>query len=395
MISVAIARAIVLEHAVRTASEQAPLARALGRILRADVVASRPQPPFAASAMDGYAVRAADTPGTLRVVGEAAAGVGAAPAMLRPGEALRIFTGAPAPAGADSVIMQEDVARDGDSVQVPQTAPGKHIRAAGVDFAAGDTLLSAGRRLDGASVALAAAAGLAELSVARAPRIAVLSGGDELVPPGTAPTPTQIFDSVSYGVAGLARAWGGEADTFGPMPDALDAVAAQLDEALEAHALVVLIGGASVGERDFARSAASAIGAELLFEKVALRPGKPTWFAVKGDKRILGLPGNPASALVCARLFLRPLIARMTGWDDDATAPRHARLRAPLEANGARETYLRAITEHDENGQLWVRALANQDSSLLSVFAAADALIARAPDAPAAAAGDTAPILLI
>lgn len=395
MISVAEARAIVLAHMGVGETENVALGEALGRTLAAPIVARRAQPPFRASAMDGYAVRSADTPGRLRVIGEAGAGR-ALDATLGAGACARIFTGAPLPDGADAVLIQEDATRDGDAVIAPEVAANRHVRAAGVDFAAGQTLLAPPVRLTGPALALAAAAGRAELTVRRKPRIAVLAGGDEIVAPAAEPTAAQIFESASYGVAGMANTWGATATQAPPLPDSEPVIAAALDAALRGTDLVVVIGGASVGDRDHARAAAEAAGAELLFEKVALRPGKPTWFAVRDGKTVLGLPGNPTSAFVCARLFLRAAIEAMLGHDAAAASVTHAALlQRPLAANGARETYLRARTRRDDAGRVWVEAADEQDSSLIGVFAASDALILRAPHAPALEAGDIVQTLAI
>lgn len=395
MISVSHARAIMLEHVRQMSVENVALRDALGRTLAAAVVATRAQPPFAASAMDGYAVRSTDTPGRLLVVGESGAGH-ALRRALGEGECARIFTGAPLPDGADAIVIQEEASRSGDEILAPETSAGRHVRARGVDFDAGATLLTAPRLLDGPSIAVAAAAGLPRVTVARQPRIVVISGGDEIVPPGVEPGPSQIFESSSFGVAGLATAWGAAPRTTPPLKDDAEAIAQAVRTALSASDLTVIIGGASVGDHDYARAAVAAIGGRVLFDKVALQPGKPTWFAVREDSAILGLPGNPTSALVCARLFLRPLIERMLGSDPlKACETRAARLRTPLQANGPRETYLRAITELDDNGQLWASRFENQDSSLVTVFAAANALIVRAPHQPASAREDIVPTLPI
>lgn len=387
MISVAAARKVILANAAPCSAVNVSLRAALGRTLCEDVIAPRDQPPFRASAMDGYALRAMDTPGVLRMVGEAGAGR----ALTRPlgvGECARIFTGAPLPAGADSVLIQEDAARDGEIVTAPSVEKGRHVRSAGVDFRSGDRLLATGSLLDAASIALAAAAGCPSLSVSRKPRVTVLSGGDELVSPGQVPADDQIFDSLGVGVAALAEQWGAEASSVGPLADNAHQIAKALASAISSSDVTVIVGGASVGDHDHARPALRELGGEFLFEKVALRPGKPTWFARTGDRLVLGLPGNPASAFVCARLFLRPLLDQLCGRDPSLSMhPRKARTRTPLQANGSRETYLRATPETDEVGQAWANAPAEQDSSLLSVFARTQALIVRAPDAPQAPAG--------
>ncbi|HVY86454.1 MAG TPA: gephyrin-like molybdotransferase Glp [Caulobacterales bacterium] len=395
MISVAEARASILAHVGRTAIEDLPLEDCLGRTLAAPVIAKRDQPPFAASAMDGYAVRSADTPGLLKLVGEAGAGH-AFGGALKAGACARIFTGAPLPAGADAIAIQEDVTRQGDVVAVPLVTAGAFVRPAGLDFAAGATLLRSGVVLAGGDLALAAATGRDRLCVATPPRIIIVSGGDEIVAPGAEAGPDQIYDSASFGVAGLAQAWGAASHRGAVLRDDAALITAALEEALPRSDLVVVIGGASVGEHDHARKAAQVLGATILFDKVSLRPGKPTWFALRGAHRILGVPGNPASALVCARLFLRPVIAAMLGGDAAATVrPRRARLSAPLPPNNAREAYLRAAATVDDEGQLLVAPAPDQDSSLVSVFSAADALIIRPGDCAASEAGDLVDTLSI
>ncbi len=393
MISVAEAREIALDHVRVGPAEKVALADALGRTLAETIVARRAQPPFAASAMDGYALRSADTPGRLRVIGEAGAGR----ALRRPlaaGECARIFTGAPLPAGADCVLIQEGAAREGDIVVAPKVATSRHVRRVGVDFGEGAPLLDPGTVLNGACLAIAAAAGQAELMVARRPIITTLAGGDEIVAPGSAPGADQIFECAGYGVAGMATSWGADARVSPPFNDDRARIAAAMDAALDASDLVVMIGGASVGDHDHARAAMESIGGRHLFRAVSLRPGKPTWFAIRGDRAILGLPGNPTSALVCAHLFLRPLIDKMLDRDAPASiALGSARLRTALEANGPREAYLRASCDTDANGQIWVNAAPNQDSSLVTVFKSADVLIVRRPHEAAVAKGDVVRVL--
>jgi molybdopterin molybdotransferase len=373
--------------------EEAPLAEALGRTLAAPVVALRAQPPFAASAMDGYAVRSADTPGMLTLIGEVGAGRMLSRA-LREGECARIFTGAPVPAGADAILIQENAVRTGEFITAPRVEPAKHVRAAGVDFAPGETLLEPGRVLDAAALALAAAAGCATLTVARQPRLAFLSGGDEIVAPGESPGDAQIFDCASFAVAGLAAAWGAAPASRTLFADDADDIAAKIEAASRGVDAMVVIGGASVGDHDHARRALAALGGDLLFESVAVRPGKPTWLARHGRSVILGLPGNPASAFVCARLFLRPLIDRLLGRDPALSwSARPARLGSALGANGPRESYLRAAADWDELGQCWVKPHRNQDSSLVSVLAASNALIARPAGDRARQEGDIVQVL--
>jgi molybdopterin molybdotransferase len=393
VISVAEARAAILSAAEPVDAENVRLRHALGRTLREDLIAARDHPPFRASAMDGYAVRASDTPGALRVIGEAGAG-NALQVPLAPGECARIFTGAPLPVGADAILIQEDAVRDQDIVTAPQIAPARHVRDAGIDFRAGDRVLTSGVTLNAVSIALAATLGRNALTVSKRPRVAVLGGGDELVTPGDTPLADQVFDSMSFAVAALVEQWGGGASTAPPLKDRGADVARAIAETLTPNDLTVIIGGASVGDHDHARPAVRELGGEILFEKVSLRPGKPTWFARIEKNLVLGLPGNPASAMVCARLFLRPLLDKLCGQEPGAsTRTIAARTRSPLAANGVRETYLRAAIESDETGQLWVKAAAQQDSSLISVFAAAPALVMRPPDAPATAEGALVEVL--
>lgn len=393
MISVSEARGIVLASAAQCECETIELRTALGRTLRQDVRSFRAQPPFRASAMDGYALRASDTPGVLQMIGEAGAGRALGRQLLK-GECARIFTGAPLPIGADSILIQEDAIQDGDLVTAPAVALGRHVRSAGVDFVADQVLLHVGTVLDAPAIALAAAAGRPSLVVSRRPRVAVLSGGNELVAPGQRPADDQIFDSMGVGIAALAEQWGAHTTCIGPLADDAQEIASAITDATSAHDLTIVVGGASVGDHDHARPAVRALGGELFFEKVALRPGKPTWFARVNERLILGLPGNPASAFVCARLFLRPLLDQMCGRDPTASMRTlKARVRTPLSANGDRETYLRAALETDEIGQTWAVAPAKQDSSLLSVFAGAQALIVRAPGASETPVGGITDVL--
>lgn len=386
MISVAQAQTIIGDAAKPVGAETLPLGEAFARTLAASIAAMRALPPFRASAMDGYALRAQDTPGALKIVGAAIAGK-AFSRELRSGEAVRIFTGAPVPDGADVILIQEDARVEGEMLHAPALKPGKHIRDAGIDFDAGETLLSPGRVLDGPALALAAAGGHATLSVFKRPRVAIVSGGDEIVPPGAPIGAAQIFESASFGIAGMAQSWGAAPMLNPPVSDTISDIEAAVLRSLSACDVLVMIGGASVGEHDHARGVLKSAGASLLFEKIAVRPGKPTWFAVARGALVLGLPGNPASAMVCARLFLRPLLDIMLG-RAPAVETTPALLASPLLANGPRETYLRAKFSRDDQGRIFARAFTEQDSSLHSILAASDCLIRRAPGAPALEAGD-------
>jgi molybdopterin molybdotransferase len=392
-LSVEEARGRMLADAVLLGVETVPLAQALGRTLAQAIDATRDQPPFAASAMDGWTIRRVDlTPdASFRIAGESAAGR-AYPGVIGPGEAVRIFTGAPIPAGADLVVIQEEATRDGDTVRFAASDdPKSNIRPAGGDFRAGDRLLEAGDRLDPWRLCLAAAAGRASLTVARRPRITILATGDELVPPGADPAPDQIFESGSIALAALVETWGGSATRLTAAADDASAIADAVAR-VEAD-LIVTVGGASVGDHDLVKPAMGRLGLTLRVETIAVRPGKPTWFGTLADgRRVLGLPGNPASALVCAELFLRPLLAALTG-RDPARALIAARLAAPLPANGPREHWLRAALSIDPQGRTIVSAFPDQDSSLVGVFSQADALIRRSVGAGAALAGDIVDVL--
>ena len=381
LLDVAEARRRMLAGIKVLGSEQAPLEAALGRVLAQSVKAARDQPPFAASAMDGYAVRSADTPGLLTVIGESAAGHGFA-GRCEAGTAVRISTGAALPEGTDGIVIQEDVRREGNHIEVPQVAAGHFVRRQGIDFTAGTTLLEKGRVLDAVAVSLGAASGAATLPVARRPKVVILSSGDELAAPGEVPNPWQIFDSATFGLAGLIASWGGEAKRLAVAKDDVAAIARTAEEALASSDLLLLIGGASVGDHDHARPALMRLGLEMKVGKVAVRPGKPTWFGHTQQGPVLGLPGNPASAMVCAHLFLKPLLLAMQGRDPEPRFLR-AHLAKALPANGGREHYLRSALKPDDKGDLTVRAFEDQDSSLISIFAAANALIRLAPDAPA------------
>lgn len=383
------ARARMLAEIAPLDPETVAIRESIGRVLAEDVAAVRDQPPFAASAMDGWAVRSADTPGTLRIVGESAAGHGYAGAV-RAGEAVRIFTGAAVPAGCDAIVIQEDANRDGETVTVPQTAAGNHLRPAGGDFAAGATLLTRGTRIDPWRLSLAAAAGRAELSVARRPKVALFSTGEEIVEAPATPGPFQIYDSGSRALEALVSGWGAQAYRARPVRDDLDATIEALRQA--EGDLVVTVGGASVGDHDLVRAAGEALGLQMKVASVAVRPGKPTFFGVLADgRRMLGLPGNPASALVCAELFLRPILNACQG-AAPGPALHTAKAAQPLAANGPREHWMRAQLAY-EDGFVSARPYRDQDSSLVSVFAASDALLRRAPNAPAVAVGETVDIL--
>jgi molybdopterin molybdotransferase len=396
MLSVAEAQARILAQFTSLVGEIVGIDRAIGRVLAEPVTARLSQPPAAVSAMDGYAVRATDVarlPAKLRVIGTIAAGASPT-AAVGAGEAMRIFTGAMLPQGADTVVIQENCDRDSDAVSVREgsNTPGQHVRAAGNDFRAGEIGLKAGRLLSARDVAFAAAMNWPNITVTRRPRIALLSTGDELQHPGEPLGPAQIIASNGIGLAAMVTACGGEPINLGIARDNLADLGRALDGARGAD-LLVTTGGASVGELDLIQQALKDKGAQLDFWKIAMRPGKPVMFGGLGDLPVLGLPGNPVSALVTATLFLRPAIEKMLGQDTTGHGPSFARLGTALKANDQRQDYLRATLARDAQGSLVAAPFPKQDSAMLSLIARADALIVRPPHAPAAKEGDLTEIL--
>jgi molybdopterin molybdotransferase len=399
LIPVAEALARVLASAVQPMSEEwVSLGEAFGRTLSRDLVAARTQPSFANSAMDGYALRASDVaapPASLRLIGESAAGRAFAGAV-GVGEAARIFTGAPIPEGADTIVIQEDTRREGERIAVDVTArPGDNIRTAGLDFAAGESLLAAGTRLGPRTVALAAAANHRSLPVRRRPRVAILATGDELVAPGEPLGPSQIVASNNFFIAGLVEANGGIPLDLGIAIDEPSALAAKISAARDAEAdVLVTLGGASVGDYDLVQKALVDAGMQLGFWRIAMRPGKPLMHGRLGAMNVLGLPGNPTSSAVCGVLFLRPLLRALLGDGSAGSDPSEpARLGAPLPANGVRQDYMRATLARDASGGWLAAPLPDQDSSLVKTLARAQALIVRAPGAAAARAGEACRVI--
>ncbi len=389
---------VLASIAAPTEREQVALAEAYGRTLASDVVSRRIQPPSANSAMDGYALRAADAaraPARLTVVGESAAGRPFG-GRLGPGEAARIFTGAPLPEGADAVTMQETVRREGATVILDApVALGDHVRAPGGDFDAGEIVLRAGRHLSARDVALAAAADHPTLVVHRRPRVAILASGDELVAPGAGLGPAQIVSSNTFAVAGVVVAAGGAPIDLGIAADDPMALAESLAQAIAQRAdVLVTLGGASVGDHDLTQQALVDAGMELGFWRVGMRPGKPLIHGRLGATIVLGLPGNPTSSTLCALLFLRPLVRALLGDPDAGADPSEpARLALALPANGPRRDYMRATLARDAGGLDLAMPIASQDASLVKAFARADALLVRAPNAFAAAAGEMCRII--
>jgi len=378
MISVEEALASCLALARPVGTEAVRLADAGGRVLASSVVARRDQPPFAASAMDGYALALADrvAGAILRVVGEAPAGRAWA-GRIGPGEALRIFTGAPVPEGADCVVIQEDVTWQGDTVTLGERLDeGLNIRPAGADFRVGATL-EAPRRLSPADVALIAAMNVPEVEVSRRPEVALIATGDELVSPGEDPRPDQIVASNSYGLKAMVEAEGARARLLPIARDTRESLE-QVLRLAEGADLIVTIGGASVGDHDLVGEVAAAMGLERAFYKVAMRPGKPLMAGRIGEAALLGLPGNPVSAMVCGHLFLIPMLRAMMGLPAGARRPFPARLGCDLPENGPRAHYLRAEVMPG-NDFPEITPYGSQDSSLLTVLSQANALLVRPP----------------
>ena len=370
--------------------ERVPLAQAEGRVLAGDLAARRTQPPDDVSAMDGYAVHGADVataPARLKLVGEVAAGRPFA-GPVRKGETARIFTGGVLPPGTDTVVIQENTAREADMVTVSTPAArGRNVRIAGLDFRQGDVRLKKGRRLSGRDVSLAAAMNYATLSVYCRPKVAVVATGDELVPPGTEPGPGQIVVSNAFMMAAVARQAGAEVIDLGILPDRLEETIAGFRRPRDLGAdVLVTSGGASVGDYDLVQPALAAEGVTLSFWKIAMRPGKPMMFGLLKGMRVLGLPGNPVSAYVCSVLFMAPLIRKLTGRSDLAPPVEQGVLGRDLPQNDEREEYMRASLVLRDGA--WVATpFPNQDSSMLVPLAAADCLVIRRRHAPAAPAG--------
>ena len=368
-------------------AETVPLNAALGRILHSPVIAQVTQPPADMSAMDGYAVRFVDCElDSLNVIGEAPAGT-PFEGRVEPGEAVRIFTGSVVPDGADHVVIQEDVERDGDTIRIvdPQPNP-RNIRAAGLDFSKDDILIPVGSKIGARQLSLIAATNVPEVDVRRKPRVALLANGDELKLPGSDLKPGQIVASNGFSLTALIEAWGGEVVDLGILPDNRDEITRRI-LATDRVDVFVPVGGASVGDHDHMKPVFEALGYSPVFSKVAIKPGKPTWLYENGDKRVLGLPGNPASAIVCAHLFLRPLLRVVQG-ADPAQDWINAELDGEIPANGGRESFLRAKIYFTEGGQAKVSSAPNQDSSLLRPFLDANALIHRLPNESSGRAGD-------
>jgi len=390
------ALARILKGVKPLSAEPVKIADAMGRTLAQPLNAKRDQPPFDASAMDGYALRVADiasVPVTLPIKGMSAAGHGWR-GMLKAGEAVRIFTGAPMPKGADTVVIQENTKAAQDAVNVLETAaPGQNVRGRGLDFAKGDLLLPAGHRLAVRDLGLAAAANAPLLRVRKKPRVVILSTGDELVEPGGKPRADQIVSSNSTGLMLMARRLGADVTNLGIVADTLPATMRAIAKAKGADILVTT-GGASVGDHDFVQEALVRSGVKLDFWKIAMRPGKPFMYGRRGSQHVMGLPGNPVSALVCARLFLKPLLDALQGLQEPEPET-FARLAVPMKANDMRQDYVRAHLSLAPDGSRSATPFPKQDSSMQRTFREADCLIIRPAHAPEAKAGDLVRVLLI
>jgi molybdopterin molybdotransferase len=400
LLPVADALARLLSAATPTGrTERVALHAAEGRVLAEDITARLTQPPFDNSAMDGYAVRHADIAAlgaVLKVVGTSSAGHAFA-GTAGPGEAVRIFTGAPLPAFADTVLLQEDAEKleDGRIRTTFLTPKGRHIRPRGQDFAEGEAVLKAGDTLDPGRLTVAAAMNHAELLVYARPRVAVLATGDELVPPGTSPGASQIIASNTYGVSAIARAAGADIIDLGIVGDDKQAILDAIQSALARDIdVLVTLGGASVGDFDLVQPVLGEAGMDLDFWRIAMRPGKPLMVGRLGAVQVLGLPGNPVSSLVCALLFLEPLVRRLARLPEKNR--RHSAVAAvPLRQNDHRQDYVRARIARRPDGTLIVTPFDKQDSSMMKVFAQSEGLLIRTPNAPAAPAGTACEVLLV
>ncbi len=393
LMSVDEALARVLNAGKTLNAELVKLDDVIGRVLAKDLKAKRDQPPFQSSAMDGYAVRYEDLSEPLKLIGVSAAGHGFK-AIVKKGQAVRILTGAPLPAGADTIVIQENVSVVGKSIKIGEApALGRNIRPQGLDFKKNDILIASDTRISARDIGLMAAANAAVVSVRKRPRVVLFTTGDELVLPGDRPRTDQIFSSNSQALAAMLSSWGAEIINLGIVRDDMRATMAAINKAAKADILVTT-GGASVGDHDYVQEALKHSGIKIDFWKIALRPGKPLMFGTKGKLCVLGLPGNPVSALVCARIFLKPLIGIMLGMDG-RDVPVMARVATALPANDERQDYLRATLRYEEDGARVAQVFSKQDSSMQRHLRDADCLIVRPPRAPEVAKGALVPVLLL
>lgn len=392
MISVDEALSHIRENRPARKTEIISLHTAHGRQLAQDVIAKVSKPPTDVSAMDGYAVRLADVQSPnakLAVIGETPAGAPFA-GSVKSGEAVRLFTGSTIPKGTDHVIIQENVERDGDTLLAPGSYQKQaNIRKAGLDFCTGDTVLKASSNLSPYALAIASAANHASVSVFKKLNVAILSNGNELKPPGSELKFGDIVSSNAATLCALTEQWGANTSDLGIAKDSVDAICTKVEAAENETDIYIAIGGASVGDYDYMKRAFSDLGFQFIFEKVAVKPGKPTWFARSNDQLVIGLPGNPASAFVCATLFVKPLLE-----SHNTLNFLKARTRTTLEPVGAREVYLRATAEIDQNAELWVTPTTNQDSSRMTPFLTSNCLLRRPTNSAKSFAGDVTEILL-
>ena len=379
------------------APEQVSLASAHGRVLAEDAISRRTQPPVAVSAMDGYAVIASDVatvPATLDVVAYVAAG-DSYEGTLKPGQASRIFTGAPVPDGANALVIQENTDASGDRVTVKESVEeGRYIRPAGLDFSVGSVGLKSGRLLSARDIGFAAAMNLPWLMVRRRPKIAILATGNEIVMPGADIGTGKIVSSNSLALGATITALGGEPLQLGIAPDDRETLRNMVAGAKGAD-LLLTTGGVSVGEHDLVRSVLGEEGMELDFWQIAMRPGKPLMFGKIGDTPVVGLPGNPVSTMVCAMIFIKPAMQAMLGMDGSNERRSTATLGSDLGANDERQDYLRAQLSYDDSGEAIATPFSRQDSSMMARLAEADCLVVRAPGAPALKAGHKVEIMPI
>jgi molybdopterin molybdotransferase len=393
---------IVLEHAVALGEETVALHEAAGRIVSRDLAALRTQPPFPASAMDGYALRSADTkefPARLRIAGQSAAGR-PHDGSVKPGETVRIFTGGAVPDGADAVEIQENVTvEDGFAIVSREVPHGRYVRPTGLDFTKGDMLLKRGDELTPQRLALAAGMNHPRLPVFRKPVVALIATGDELVMPGEETPPGSIVASNVFGLAAICQAAGAQVRDFGIVADDRAALRKAFEHAVNEADVIVTTGGASVGDHDLVKPVFEEMGAKFEFEKIAMRPGKPFLFGLAGSGprpvRILGLAGNPVSSLIAASVFVRPLLGMLGGRRPETVRPQPAILARPLPANDEREEYMRARAVRLPSGALSIDPFERQDSSMMALFASANALLVRPANAPPAAAGDSCQAVLL
>ena len=403
LVPAAEAREMILRGAEPRHVEHCPIGECAGRVLASDLVALRTQPPFPASAMDGYAVRAADVetvPVELAVIGQAAAGH-PFPGLVKKRQAVRIFTGAPVPQGADTIIIQENTRSGDESVEVLKSTPkGRFVRPAGLDFAEKDVLLKKGDLLDPQRLSLAASMNHADLPVYGRPRIALLATGDELVQPGTVPGDGKIIASNTFGLAALVAGAGGEILDFGIAGDRREALEAIFENVLKAEPdLLLTTGGASVGDHDLVRPVLESMGARFDFARIAMRPGKPMLAGSlrngNHELRIVGLAGNPVSSIVAGYIFIRPLVSALAGRPAEHVRPISATLGRDLPENDEREEYMRAHATRLADGGIEVTPFERQDSSMLAALARADALVIRPANAPPAVKGDACQVVLL